>query len=142
MTGSLYSEAMGIFGLISAALLTFSGSPHRVVIEVNSPNHLVYGTVLNNAANLRKALAPEPVEIEIVCHGEGLAMLTAKENALTKRLAETQKTGTHLVICANTLKGKKMTAARLVPGVTVVPSGIAEVVKKQEAVWSYLKGGF
>ena len=45
-------------------------------------------------------------------------------------------------VCANTLRGRKMDLSSLVRGVTLVPAGVAEVVSKQEAGWSYIKGGF
>jgi uncharacterized protein len=52
-----------------------------------------------------------------------------------------QKAGVHLVACANSMRVAHLTVTDLVPNTTVVPSGIVEIVRKQEEGWSYIKGG-
>ena len=44
--------------------------------------------------------------------------------------------------CANTLKARNLTKEALIPEAVAVPSGIGEVIMKQEEGWSYLKAGF
>jgi uncharacterized protein len=116
--------------------------PHRVVIEVNVGGKTPYGVVLNNAANLRRAFAPEPVRIEVVCHGPGVDLLFARNNPLAKRVAALARGGASFAACANTLRGRKIARTALLPFVRVVPSGVAQIVRRQEEGWSYLKGGF
>ena len=41
----------------------------------------------------------------------------------------------------NTMKKQNVTKDQLMPFVTTVDSGVAEVVRKQEAGWAYIKGG-
>ena len=125
--------------LASLALLAV---PHRVVIEVGVPGVAAYGLVLSNAANLRRAFAPEPVAIEIVAHGPGLDLLLARRNPLAGRIATLRKDGMVFVACANTMRGRGVKTSDLIPGARVVPSGVAEIVRRQEAGWSYLKGAF
>ena len=43
--------------------------------------------------------------------------------------------------CENTMRKKKVTKEPLLPFVTTVDSGVAEVVRKQEEGWAYIKGG-
>lgn len=114
---------------------------HRVVIEVNIPSPMGFQTVLNNIENLKKAFAPEPVEVEVVCHGPGLDMIM-KGGKAEARVKKVQKLGAVFAACANTMRGRKVTQAMLVPGAVVVKSGVYEVVTKQEAGWSYLKGAY
>ena len=47
----------------------------------------------------------------------------------------------HFVACGNAMKKQHLEAADLVAGVDVVPAGIVEVVRKQEAGWVYIKAG-
>ncbi|HVT13054.1 MAG TPA: DsrE family protein [Fimbriimonadaceae bacterium] len=117
------------------------GASHRVVIEVNVPGTNAYGLILNNVENLRKAMAPDPVEVEVVCHGPGIDMLRIG-NGLAKRMETLNKAGVVFAACANTIRGKHIDRKKLYSFVRVVPSGVAEVVRKQEAGWSYLKGAF
>ncbi|MOA61796.1 DsrE/DsrF-like family protein [compost metagenome] len=43
--------------------------------------------------------------------------------------------------CRNTMEGRQLTPDALLGFAQVVPSGVAELVRKQEAGWSYLKPG-
>jgi intracellular sulfur oxidation DsrE/DsrF family protein len=47
-----------------------------------------------------------------------------------------------LVLLENTMRKKNVCRADLLPFVTTVDSGVAEVVRKQEQGWSYIKSGF
>lgn len=115
---------------------------HHVVIEVNVAGRIPYGMVLNNAENLRRAFAPERIEIEIVCHGPGLDLLLVRRNSLAPRVSRLAASGLTFVACGNTMRGRHLAKGALLPFVRVVPSGVAEVVRRQEAGWSYLKGAF
>lgn len=124
-------------GLLAAAFL----KAHRIVVEVNVPGNIAYGVVLNNVENLRRALAPEGCEVEVVCHGAGLDLLLAK-GRMAAREAKLAKAGVRFVACANTMRGRGLARSDLPGFAGVVPSGVAEVVRRQEAGWSYLKGGY
>ncbi|MBA3883868.1 MAG: hypothetical protein H0X73_14470, partial [Chthoniobacterales bacterium] len=43
--------------------------------------------------------------------------------------------------CENMMKKKNVTKEQLLPFATTTDSGIAEVIRKQEAGWSYIKSG-
>ena len=115
---------------------------HRVVIEVNVPGRTAYQTVLGNAENLARAFKPDPVQIEIVCEGPGIQMLLKTGNPFAHRLEKLQSSTVHFCACSNTLRGMGLKKERLLPFVRVVDSGVAEVVRKQEDGWSYLKGAY
>lgn len=112
------------------------------MIELNEPGTAVYGTVLNNAANVIKAFAPEPTEVEVVCHDSGIDLLLPGNAKLNARVLALEKSGVRFAACSNTLRGRHIKPSQLIKGVVVVDSGVAEVVRKEEAGWSYLKGGF
>ncbi len=67
-------------------------------------------------------------------------MLLAKENELSERMQKLSEAGV-IFACENTMKKKNVTKDQLVPSATTTDSGVAEVVRKQEAGWSYIKSG-
>ena len=114
---------------------------HRIVIEVNVEGTEAWTGILNNVENLQKALGREPTQIEVVAHGKGLSLLLATNAPLKERLKQIADTGVVLAACENTMRRKNVTKQDLLPFATTVPSGVTEEVLKQEASWSYLKGG-
>lgn len=117
------------------------GKLHRAVIEVTAEAAPQWEAVLNNVENMQKAFAPEPTEIEVVAHGKGLAMLQKANVAQSERMAKIAATGVKFAACENTMRRMKVQKADLFDFAVTVDSGVAEVVRKQEAGWAYLKGG-
>ena len=114
---------------------------HKIVIEVNVEGQEAWGGILNNVENLQKALGPEHTQVEVVAHGKGLSLLLAADAPLKERLQQASNSGVVLAACENTMRRKNVKKEDLLPFATTVPSGVTEVVLKQEAGWSYLKGG-
>lgn len=113
---------------------------HRVVFEVTMEGSEQWTGVLDNVENLRRSLGNE-TELEVVAHSKGLGMLIAKDNALIDRMKKLAKDGVVFAACQNTMKKRNVTKDQLVPFATTTDSGVAEVIRKQEAGWSYLKSG-
>ena len=113
---------------------------HRIVFEVTMEGAEQWTAVLNNVENLRTALGAA-TEIEVVAHSKGLGMLVAKENPLTDRMKKFADDGVVFAACENTMKKKNVTKDQLVPFAKTTDSGVAEVIRKQEAGWSYIKSG-
>lgn len=141
----------GLAGLLGAAPrpasartkpMTEAPKTHRAVFELSSAEAPVFDAMLNNVENLQKALAPESVAIEVVAHGKGLDLLVSKDAALVERMAKDAHSGVVFAACANTMKRRNVPKAALVPFAIVVDSGVAEVVRKQEEGYAYLKAGF
>ena len=126
---------------LAVAMNAAAQTNHRVVIEVTSGSIASIEMVLGNVENLRKAFAPEHVDIEVVCLGNGLDMLTRKANSHAGRIATMNRLGIRFAACSNTMHYRKIQKSELISGTSVVDSGVAEVVRKEEAGWSYLKGG-
>ena len=114
---------------------------HQIVFEVNVEGQEAWTGILNNAENLQKAFGREHTRIEIVAHGKGLSLLLATDAPLRERLKQVSDSGVVLAACENTMRRKNVKKEDLLPFATTVPSGVAEVVLKQEAGWAYLKGG-
>ena len=114
---------------------------HRAVIEITAEATPQWESVLNNIENLQKAFAPEPTEVEVVAHGKGLAMLQTTNAAQSERMAKLAGAGVKFAACENTMRRMKVQKSDLFDFVVTVDSGVAEVIRKQEAGWAYLKGG-
>ena len=132
-------------GLLTAAGLA-QGEPatqprHRVVFEVTVQGREQWDAALNNIENLGTAFGAGNCEVEVVAHGPGLGMLLKRDNPVAERVQKIGSAGVTFAACQNTMKRKHVTAEDLLPGVITVDSGVAEVVRKQEAGWSYLKSG-
>ncbi len=113
---------------------------HRVVLEVTMEGSEQWTAVLNNVENLKKSLG-DKTEIEVVAHSKGLGLLVAKDNSFVERMKKISETGVVFAACENTMKKKNVTKDQLVPFATTTDSGVAEVVRKEEAGWSYIKSG-
>jgi intracellular sulfur oxidation DsrE/DsrF family protein len=113
---------------------------HRIILAITSGDKTDWEISIHNTNNLLKGFAPDPVEIEIVAFGPGIAVLKA-DSSVRADLDALQKKGVHLAACHNSMMGNHLTLADMIPGTIEVPSGAVEVVKKQEEGWSYIKGG-
>ncbi len=114
---------------------------HRVVIEMSGDGPERWEGVLNNVDNLQKAFGADRTKIEVVAHGRGLGLLLGTNEALKARMQGEHDAGVVFAACQNSMRKFNVTKEQLLPFATTVDSGVAEVVRKQEEGWSYLKGG-
>src|SRR6185437_5790477 len=146
---SLSVLAITFCGLVAALFLSVSAAKgdggkaktetkHRVVIEVTRDGVDQWTAALNYADNLRKVFGAADTEIEIVAHNTGLNMMLAKNVALSDRMKKLAESGVVFAACENSMRKMSVTKADLLPFATPVDAGVAEVVRKQEAGWSYL----
>ena len=114
---------------------------HRIVFEVSVHGTEQWQGILNNVENLHKTFGGEATDIEVVAHGKGLGLILKANEALRERLQAIADSGVCFAACENTMHRMRVTREDLMPFVTTVDSGVAEVVRKQEAGWSYVKSG-
>lgn len=114
---------------------------HRIVVQVTADGEENWNALLGQVENLRKGFAPEKVEIEIVVHGNATGFVLAKNAPVSERIQKIEAAGTTVAYCSNTQKKNNVKAEELTPGVTIIPSGIVHVIKRQEEGWAYIKAG-
>lgn len=112
---------------------------HQVVMQVTQGDSLYQLSVIGQIRNIKKALPN--AEIEGVCHSQGLPMLVASQTKVAKHIEELSQQRVIFAACENTMHRHKIKKEELVPQVTTVPSGLVEIILKQEAGWIYVKGG-
>ncbi|MEY2761787.1 MAG: hypothetical protein RLZZ96_1687 [Bacteroidota bacterium] len=122
------------------AFLSFSANAqtHKVVIQLNTSDTLVWHGALKNISNLQTALGSS-TQIELVAHGAGISILVDGKTTQKAKIAELAASGVLFKACENTIRERKIDRATILSQVGTVPSGVAEVVLKQEAGWAYLK---
>jgi hypothetical protein len=65
-----------MFGAVLSILpLQAQTKAHRVLFAMTSPEEADWQLTLNNIRNLISGMAPDPVEIELVAYGPGIAFL-------------------------------------------------------------------
>ena len=137
--------------LIALCLLLFTSTvvmaqdkktkPHQVVMQLNSADTAVWSGVLGNIRNFQKVW-PGNVTIEVVVHGKALNFLVKEKSHLISEIESMTKLGVVFNACENTMNKYGIRKDMLIPVVGSVPSGVAELVMKQEEGWSYLKTGY
>jgi intracellular sulfur oxidation DsrE/DsrF family protein len=113
---------------------------HKVVIQLNTADTAAWSTTIGNIKNLQ-TIWPNNVMIEVVVHGKALDLLVAAKTHLAKEVIELSKTNVQFSACQNSMRKHHIEKADLLTEANTVPSGVAEVILKQEAGWSYLKAG-
>lgn len=122
------------------ALISFAANAqtHKVVVQLNTSDTLVWHGALKNISNLQTALGPT-TQIELVAHGSGIGILIDGKTTQKAKIAELAASGVLFKVCENTIRERKIDRSTILTQAGTVPSGVAEVVLKQEAGWAYLK---
>lgn len=114
---------------------------HHVVIQVSNNDTAAWKGLMNNIKHLKETWG-DNVQIEVVAHGPGIELLMAAKTTQQINITLYKKTGVLFVACENSIRQRNITKADIVSEADFVPSGVAEVVIKEEKGWSYLKSGF
>jgi intracellular sulfur oxidation DsrE/DsrF family protein len=112
--------------------------PMKVVVQVSDEDPRTWNLALNNVRNLQRGIGAENVVAELVVYGPGIAMLQAG-SSVEARIAQASRDGVNVVACENTMRGRKLTPADMIPGIGYVPSGVIEIVQRERDGYSYLR---
>lgn len=110
----------------------------RAILHINFDDKEKQGHGLKNAANFLKEVGTEGA-IEVVCHGAGIGLLVKDRSAHAEQVRQLVQQGVRFAACANTMRDRSIRKEDLLPGVAIVPSGIVEVVRKQQEGYGYFK---
>ncbi len=112
-------------------------SKHRVVWDLSSADTTVQGSVFRQINNVRTEI-PD-LDIEVVFHGQAVFAVMKDSTQFASRIKIAKEKGVTLAVCNNSLRRLKIDPSQVSPLATVVPSAVAELIKKQTDGWSYLK---
>ena len=133
--------AAGAAALVAIALPAAAQpqpTKNRALFQITDNDPARWNLILNNMANLRDGVGSEGAEIELVAYGPGLLMLKA-DSPVKERLAEALKSGVKINACQQTMRGMKFVPGDMVPDIGYVPSGVVEVMRKQQQGWAYIR---
>jgi intracellular sulfur oxidation DsrE/DsrF family protein len=127
--------------LVNKTIAQDQNKIHKVVMQLNSADTAVWSGMLGNIRNFQKVW-PGNVAIEVVVHGKALNFLVASKSHLVPDVEKMTNLGVVFNACENTMNKYGIKKEMLIPSVSSVPSGVAELVIKQEEGWSYIKTGY
>ncbi|MEY3982463.1 MAG: hypothetical protein RL160_20 [Bacteroidota bacterium] len=137
---------------LSLLLLTLTGipsaqaatehkpKPHRIIFQMVSGDTQSHKALMKQLQNIT-SVAPS-TQIEVVCHGPGLNMLTSDKSVVGSQLNTMVGKGIAFYACEFSMKERKVAQERILPGIGFVKAGIIAIVERQEQGWSYIKAGF
>ena len=130
---------LGLQGLSDDRAKTSEGGKPMLkgVVHINFTDSERQKHGLKNVSNILKEV--KGAEIEVVCHGGGIGLLVKDKSEHADEVDRLIKEGVRFAACENTLRDKSIAKENLLPGVTTVPSGAVEVIRKQHEGYSYFK---
>ncbi|HSV28133.1 MAG TPA: DsrE family protein [Candidatus Omnitrophota bacterium] len=110
-------------------------NPRRIVLQLTTDDPKRVNGVFHNAINLQKFYGQDNVKVAIVAYGAGVRPLLKQDSPVAERVASLAQYEVEFVACGNTLATMDKKESDLLPGVTVVTAGIAEIVERQIKGW-------
>ncbi|HEY4372593.1 MAG TPA: DsrE family protein [Burkholderiales bacterium] len=136
-----------LFRCLFALLLVCAAAPAawaqatpktRVVFQVSDADPAKWNLTLNNVKNVQADLGAQNVEIEVVAYGPGIGFLKL-ESVAGERVREVLGHGVSVAACENTMHNQKLTKQDMLPGISYVPAGVVELIKRQQQGWAYIR---
>ncbi len=111
---------------------------NKALFQVTDNDPARWNMILSNIENIRAGVGSEGVDVELVAYGPGLVMLRG-DSSVKQRIAEALKSGVKVNACQNTMNAMKLAPADMLPEIGYVPSGVVEVMRKQQQGWAYIR---
>ncbi len=128
----------------------------KVVYHINYDNPKKQAGALRNIQNHINAVGAENLDLKVVLHGNGLALLLEPDaleklpkfkyananDKMTANIDNLKGQGVAFNVCANTVRGRKVDVNDDLYNVEqsdIVPSGVAELAKLQMQGYTYIK---
>jgi intracellular sulfur oxidation DsrE/DsrF family protein len=122
----------------SAGTAKAAGAKPGVVIQVSDGDPKTWTQALNVVRNVQNAYGMDKVDIELVVFGNGIGLLE-KDSPQASRISETTLTGAKVLMCENTMAGRKKTKADMLPDIGYVKAGVIEIIEKSQQGWAVVR---
>lgn len=113
---------------------------HKIVIQLNTADTSAWSSTIGNIKNIQKAWSSH-LQVEVVVHGKAINLLVKAKTFFENEIIALTKEGIVFLACENTMHKYNIVKSDLLMVANTVPSGVVEVLMKQELGWSYLKAG-
>jgi uncharacterized protein len=118
----------------------------KILFHVSDDDMGHLKTVLDEVENLMQLYrrTHQKARVEVITNGSGLSLLMADVSPFSDRIHRMQKEYLDLtfVACQNTIdrfKQEQGVTAKLLPGVVVIDSGVAQIMRRQHQGWAYIQ---
>jgi len=112
--------------------------PNRIVFQVSDADPAKWNLALANARNVQAEFGEGNVDVEIVAYGPGIGMLKAG-SPVKDKIDAAMGSGVTMAACQNTMRNMSLTPQDMLPKIGYVPSGVGELLKKQQQGWAYVR---
>ncbi len=124
-----------------------TSAPANVLIHVSDGHVGHLKEVLDDVEGLMKFYrqAHQKARVEVVANGGGLNLLLSGISPFAERIQKMQKEydGLTFVACQNTIDRYHEDLGintKLLPGVVIIDSGVAQIMRRQQQGWAYIQG--
>lgn len=155
-TSILAASLLVFASLVGGSVLAGDYAKQKVVYHINYDDPKKQAGALRNIQNHINAVGADNLDLKVVLHGNGLALLLEPDSLdklkkfkhanadekMTAKVTDLKGQGVSFHVCANTVRGRKVdleTDLYDVDQKDIVPSGVAEVAKLQMEGYSYIK---
>jgi len=121
----------------SAAAQAAAGKP-GVVVQVSDGDPKTWNQALNVVRNIQEAYGKDKVEVEVVVFGNGIGLLRF-DSPLANRIEDTLAAGANVLMCENTMRGRKATHDDMLPKIGYVKAGVIEIIERQKQGWAVVR---
>ena len=153
---NILSVLLVALSLVFGTALAEGYGKQKVVYHINYDNPKQQTGALRNIQNHINAVGAEKMDIKVVLHGNGLALLVMPDSLaklpkfkhgnandnMTARIDGLKSQGVEFQVCANTVKGRGVDVATDLYDVddeNIVPSGVAHLSHLQIQGYTYIK---
>lgn len=112
---------------------------YKVIFHIDENNK--WNLLLKNVSNLLNAIDSEKVHIEVLANSEAVKYYDISQDLNTdiETMENLYKKGVKFVACNNALSAYDIKKENIIEFVDVVPTGVLELVKKQNEGYAYIK---
>ncbi len=150
MAFALALMAVGLFAVTPMTSLAQASERYgkqKVVYHINyngGEKNKRYRGAMRNIQNHINAVGADNMDIKVVLHGNGVNLLkeALKDDGLKTRVTALKSQNVAFLVCANTLRGRKIDYEKDLFDVfkeDIVPSGVAELGRLQLMGYAYIK---
>ena len=124
--------------IAATSFLHAQSVPYNVVFDLTSKDTNDHKMVMRWLKGISKD-RPD-ARLEVVLYGQSLDMIRKdKSTVATDVQLMLQNKNISIKVCAVAMKHHNIDAAQLLPGISIVPDGIYEIITRQKEGWGYIK---
>ncbi|ARU31255.1 hypothetical protein CAP31_05865 [Sulfuriferula sp. AH1] len=129
-----------VLSLASLSAVAAEQVKHRLLIQVSEDSIERLMAALNAAKFVQAQYGAPNVEIEIVVFGPGVQTLKYyAPKPVPDRVKQEKYNGIRILVCDYSMRAAKLRPSDMLREVSYVPSGVVEIMEKEQLGWSYIR---